>query len=401
VASAEGIDEIITVFRDAMKKDQPERFQACQRIVELANQSKAFQDTFNAYDVDHVMDNAIHSKVDPNDVRAVTDRLNHSLLRKMHYFFFYPLYNTFRFPDNYQIGFCQARDYDHLPESVKQTLRMSWEFSFRNNQGYFDKLEYYLENRKSSLFLQTEVEASGKFKATEKAAGLVDRSLDVLRMVYEQDVTASEYCLDIRELDWTGTGGYYHGSNDPMTWSSRTYAKRFDSVVPVLNEILTNRLHKDQGILQKKLRNAIRLYGVATSARYREVRFILLCSALEALVLTRDDRDYLGWKLAERIAFLIAKPDDRQSISSYITYAYSKRSRIVHQDKDKEENVSDEDVRKLADVMLKTFWKLVELKKHGFTSLQKMSNEKSVIALIEKLKFGNPSDISTSAKGVS
>ncbi len=75
-----------------------------------------------------------------------------------------------------------------------------------------------------------------------------------------------------------------------------------------LSSIVT---HQNNNEIEKKLWNALRLLGVATSIDYPDVKFTLLASALEALVMTGSDKDNIGYKLAERIAFLIAIPDQR------------------------------------------------------------------------------------------
>ena len=61
--------------------------------------------------------------------------------------------------------------------------------------------------------------------------------------------------------------------------------------------------YQNNNELGKKLWNALRLLGIATSINYFDVKFTLLASALEALVMTKSDKDNISYKLAERIAF--------------------------------------------------------------------------------------------------
>lgn len=104
-------------------------------------------------------------------------------------------------------------------------------------------------------------------------------------------------------------------------------------------------------------------------------------------MLTQSDRDYLGWKLAERIAFLLSKPSKRQETSKSVTDLYNKRSRFVHQDEQSAKyKITESDYRTIGDMLLKTIWKLIELKKKGYTHLQK-AGKRSVVDYINKLKF--------------
>jgi len=59
--------------------------------------------------------------------------------------------------------------------------------------------------------------------------------------------------------------------------------------------------------------------------------FALLVFALEAML--GGDKDYLGWKFAERTAFLISSPTKRKETYRKVCELYGKRSGFVHRAK--------------------------------------------------------------------
>ncbi len=52
--------------------------------------------------------------------------------------------------------------------------------------------------------------------------------------------------------------------------------------------------------ISKKILQALRVYGLSRLSYKPEIRFLLLISSFEALLLTKNDRDYLGKKLSEK-----------------------------------------------------------------------------------------------------
>ena len=137
--------------------------------------------------------------------------------------------------------------------------------------------------------------------------------------------------------------------------------------------------------------------------------------ALECLVLDVSDKDYLGWKLAEKICFLLGGRinlkdplriisyfseksgntliKSRESLFYQIKDLYNKRSRFAHTGLRSEKNfhISPEDYSTALVVLQLTIERLFELEKNGITHIQKKGkesfDENSLDSFIEKLKF--------------
>ena len=127
---------------------------------------------------------------------------------------------------------------------------------------------------------------------------------------------------------------------------------KFDGVISDINLTL-KKLQEDKiSDVEGRIINAIDLHGLSDSNTPFHIRFVLCIMALESLVLHESDKDYLGWKLAEKICFLLgghinlrdplrvishlseksgnALIKSRESLFYIIKDLYNKRSRFAY-----------------------------------------------------------------------
>jgi len=133
------------------------------------------------------------------------------------------------------------------------------------------------------------------------------------------------------------------------------------------NSHLENHLVQLSSMLSKSKKSSVenkiilssKLFNLALQSEIDETRFITLISAIESLLLTEGDRDYLGLKLAEKTAFLIWDDKDRRTaLYKKMKALYSTRSKIVH---GKVIFVAEHDVRTLKDIYIALLKKLLSL----------------------------------------
>lgn len=135
------------------------------------------------------------------------------------------------------------------------------------------------------------------------------------------------------------------------------------------------------------MKNALRIFGIQTSITNDQVKFVLLVTALESLLLTGSDRDYILWRLAEKTAFLLGKNGkDRRKVNDYVKLAYKKRSAFIH---DAHARIDEKDRYKMENLVVPTFYKLMELREQGYVEIQKKEDVRNVEEYIEEMKFGN------------
>jgi len=148
---------------------------------------------------------------------------------------------------------------------------------------------------------------------------------------------------------------------------------------------LTDVLTKPTTIIEKKIGNAIKIFGIETSIMNQQVRFVLLVTCLEGLLMTGSNRDYLLWKLAEKTAFLL--DNNKRKTNDYVKSAYRRRSSFVHGSLRKNV-ITKDDVRSMENLVTYVVWKLMDFRKQGYVSVQKKSGVKSIDEYIEEIKFG-------------
>jgi hypothetical protein len=130
--------------------------------------------------------------------------------------------------------------------------------------------------------------------------------------------------------------------------------------------------------LEKKILRGIEIFGLSQSTQNKDIRFIILISALETILLTKTDKDYLSLKLAEKSAFIIEEEGlDRLRIYKLVKGLYGKRSGLVHEGN---RDIEVRDLDKLEDLIRTVIFHLILLS-------QTYSQMEEIEDLILKRKF--------------
>lgn len=134
---------------------------------------------------------------------------------------------------------------------------------------------------------------------------------------------------------------------------------------------------------------SIRIVGLVRASKQPQIKLLFNIAALESLLLTKNDRDYLGNKLAEKTAFLLGKDfEQRMKIFRDIKKLYSKRSALIHGGK--EQDISIRDERQSEMYVKEVIFKLAELYKQykEIEGKSKSSQSEGLEDLFNSLKFG-------------
>lgn len=162
-----------------------------------------------------------------------------------------------------------------------------------------------------------------------------------------------------------------------------TYVKRFEERIAILTDIFTK---TNLNEIERKIRNTVRIFGIQTAITNDQVRFVLLITCLESLLMTGRDKDYILWKLAEKSAFILGR--DKRGINNYIKEAYGKRSAFVHGSTKEEVLVTENDITKAQELVINLVWKLVfDFLENGYSNIKKRKGSKSIDEYIEETKF--------------
>ena len=162
--------------------------------------------------------------------------------------------------------------------------------------------------------------------------------------------------------------------------------------------------------------SAIDIYGMMEEQTPIELKFLLSVMAIERLLLGKDDRDFLGWKLREKVAILLGdtpgwlktylgkSPKDtltekecnesraaaRAELARRVGVIYDKRSALVHPG---EEEVTEDDFRLVSLLFRWSLSRIIRLySEKGISRISKTSSVdlESLDGFIESMKYSVP-----------
>jgi hypothetical protein len=295
--------------------------------------------------------------------------------------FYVPIYYLYDFPKNMKLGGSMILDFQDLPTDVQSYFIMRWEHGFSIYTEYHRTKEDYTDLKKGSVFIHFVVEANGPDKANQKGRDLAEEVFHIVRFLYVINFNIVDMRYEVRDRKMAG--GMEGIAGLPFIGGA-SYVKRFEERFTILTDIFTR---ANLNEVERKIRNAVRIFGIQTAITNNQVRFVLLVTCLETLLMTESDREYTLWKLGEKSAFILGR--NKRRINNYIKEAYGKRSAFVH-GRIKEALVTENDIFEAQGLVINLVWKLVfDFLRNGYTSIQKRKGSKSIDEYIEETKFGN------------
>jgi len=288
------------------------------------------------------------------------------------YHFYYPIYNLRKPSNNIKLGYSTIVTFDSLPSEIKESFILFWENYFTISTEYARTEKEYVDRKKTSTFLHLKVEAKDDNEAIEKASNLVKDSVSILSFLYWWAYFPIHHCFYVSEgSEYVGgAGDYYYISGLYIS----EYRSKYEKEISKLTDILI----KPMSEIDRKIRNTLIIFGIQSSVTNEQARFVLLTTCLESLLMTKSDRDYLRWRLAEKAAFLFAK--NKRMANRNIKLGYDKRSAFIHGSSGK--NITQNDVNMMLGTVISVLRRLVELKETGFNKMEDIDE------FVEKLKFG-------------
>jgi len=287
-----------------------------------------------------------------------------------------PLEGIQGFPLNYKIGNCNIITYEELPDSLKKHIL------------HIEK-DCQSESLLPTCWIYTKLDSVGPMKQQEEIYFKVEEALSILRIasvntgfsrplfVQKCHIYNSKTCMPkTSHFPIPSHLPYWEKLGDKVTYYSGLFYKEGRSVI------------------ENTVVNALKIYSLHVNATSVDVKFILVMFALEGLLLTENDRDYLGKKLSEKATFLSERdPDNRKNLYRKMKTTYSKRSNFVHQKKKTKESekITSDDVAFTCDIFIKCIEEILSLEKNG--TITKLSSDggqddnKSLDYYIENMIF--------------
>jgi len=341
------------------------------------------------------------------DARAFLDRFYR---RPGRYRFFFPARNLWGYPDGYVVGECSLNSLRHLPQDVRHRISSGWKYTYsREKEIYGSRGESDYENSKmSETYFCVEVRAFGRRTAIETATRLANQGRNILKCFHHIShlpKLREFYFLKGRTFLHIGDLRYVSG------WESHPTGlfPEQEKYVSLISRLVRNR---ESDEITRKCISAIDLYGMIEPDTPNEVSFLLSVIAIECLLLGRDDRDLLGWKLREKIAMLLgdtpewftwflnkanptqeecdgARIDARECLSKRVADMYDKRSRFAHPDVHGQSQITEQDLDFASLVFELSLQKLLTLRERGITHVYRdsLGDPKSLDSFIDRMKY--------------
>lgn len=328
------------------------------------------------------------------------------------YQFFFP-HGVFNLPDGYEIGLCVVHDFDHLPANLREHLIEDWGYRFereKSARGPKTKEEYEAA-RKREMYFCTDVKALGYGKAMEVATRIANQSLNIIKTLYIIDVKKLTRCFWIAK---TGIGGYdTEFTPQEPDWYRYKKIPELEGFVATLSNMIRK---EDTSELARRCLSAVDIFGMIERETPLEVRFLLSVIPLEGILLGKNDKDYLGMKLREKVTILLGdtpywlrtclgkeSPTEEErsnnrvpariELAKRISEMYGKRSGFAHAD-DEPEKVTESDCIFASEIFRLTLQRILSLyEKEGINRIAKKNDtldKKSLDYFIESLKYSAP-----------
>jgi hypothetical protein len=222
------------------------------------------------------------------------------------YWWYFPIYNLRNPSNNVKLGYGTILRFESLPRQVRQEFLMHWEHQHTINNEYIRSKKYYLDIKKSCTILNLEVIAPSWSEAIDISFKAAKSSVSILSFLYkthfpieEGKFVSGEITAGGRRTSYGSAGEYYPRRSLLIC----EYDLKFEGEISKLTEILTN----PKCEIDRRIGNALVIFEIQASISDQNVKFVLLATCLESLLMGKSDRDYLGSRLAEKSAFLCAK----------------------------------------------------------------------------------------------
>jgi hypothetical protein len=319
---------------------------------------------------------------DVND-QTFLERFKFTILTTKNYDFYIPIYCLYDFPSGMILANSTVKTFEDLPTRIQDFFVRKWQFRFGIDNECHHTKEEYVNLKRKSTFLYLEIKANGFNKAVEEAIIKAEESLNIIRFVYEINFSLIDVKYVVRE------NGDFGGPEDitrlPFCGCAN-YHKMYSESIDIVRNIFSKEAPND---IERRIKKAIAIFGTQESIVDKSVRFILLITCLESLLMGKSDKDYLTWRLAEKTALVLGR--NTRDIYDYVKSAYDKRSDFIHGELEKTRLITDEDVSKTKHLVGDVIWVLIVeyIGKKGYSSIEKRNSTiLSINEFVDEKKFG-------------
>ncbi|MDG6920640.1 MAG: hypothetical protein JRN59_03850 [Nitrososphaerota archaeon] len=396
------------------------------------NKVPQFRGKISPDDVDYAFKEALEKIKEP--LSRTGKRKLEAILRKWmgverDYDFHFDLGWLIGFPVGFQFGYGELRPFSRLPRMNRPYVERGFEMAAARlkTPARID----FAPSEVERWFLCIRQRTIGWHNAAERADFLATRSLaayELVTGVAEIEswslATPPRHDLVVVCHDRKRTGGRYH-ARPPLQLVINFPGSGFDELMNKMTRLMRN---ENRTEIENRIMAVVEIFAMLQGGVQLEAKYLLKVISLEALFLSEDDRDYLGYRLAEKIAFLLGddklwmaityerlphlgfsgnlrelgdqyiddkfaetkKSDARRRLNREVVRLYRKRSAFAHQQRRNLESlITPYDYDMVSWLLRLSVVKMLSLTERGVTHLRKRSDDdpSSFDQLVEKLKY--------------
>ncbi len=239
------------------------------------------------------------SKITKKDVQIIADK--HVFRNPEDYEFYFKFGFSYDFRTGYRLGTGIFYSLDRLPEQPRKFILSH--IPYERAKDHFPRMSKkdWLKIRRRDAYMKITIKSIGEYKAREKAFSEVKRNYNIFKIVDGiRDDTEDKSPFYYYMYATKQKRGLLNESND---FEFHIVKSKFhDKQIKKINKIF---IKKNPTELEQRILNAIDVYGLIESDTPLHVKFLLCIIGLESLLLGKNDRDYLGMKIAEKVTFLL------------------------------------------------------------------------------------------------
>jgi hypothetical protein len=413
------VKQIVTYLRESDEKAWSEKYEELwnQKFDELASLvflDKRLQKDLSVEDLrDRLLNIVMHLNKDiiditDDDLEKYLDKL---LREPEKYEFFFPAMELFNYPEGYQVGLCDLHSFEQLPPQAQTRISSRWKSTYEREKViyYARSLQEYEDLKRKETYFCLTLEALGNYTAIEAATRGANQALNILKCFYHL-----EHQPKLKACYYLSSGWAGGVSEERFKWGWHKHWE-FPEIEQYVRTITGFARNAANDEIARRCLSAIDMYGLIEYETPLELKFLLSVMATESLLLGKNDEDFLGWKLREKVAILLgdtpgwyrqflqkqsptqeecegSRVAARAELAKKVGEMYDKRSALVHR-YEEENKITEKDFDFASMVMRFSLHRVLRLyNEQGIRRVPKAStvDAQSLDGYIESMKYSVP-----------
>jgi hypothetical protein len=276
-------------------------------VYQILAESPKYSAKISVLDVENFFTEILHytrrksfQEITLQDLRTALRR--HILREDQDFDFYYPIGKADGFLEGQTLGAGELQSFDGLPARVRIYVKKA-----RGLGRYPHNASNTFSGRKleDNWFLHVRIRTIGWTNAALNAERLAQRSLAAFEVLtghsefmrtFVRNPLGREVFVSCGEDE---ASGYYPPAESSFGVSNMP---GFESQLKDLTLMIRR---ENMSELERRIVSVIDILAMIDERTPLNIKFLLKMFALEGLLLSEDDRDYLGWRLSEKITFLL------------------------------------------------------------------------------------------------